>query len=178
MTWLVLIYTVPSDPSRLRATVWRDLKKAGGVDLRDGVAVLPDRQGTRTDFRAITEKITEFGGQATLVEGAKLDPEREVAVTAQANANREEEYAEVLREAERFLEHARREREHRELTFAELEEIEADLAKLKRWVGQIRDRDYFATPSADRVAGILAHCDAALAAFLEQTYASTEEAAR
>ncbi|MGH6916065.1 MAG: hypothetical protein ACREH3_20425, partial [Geminicoccales bacterium] len=26
MTWLLLIYTVPSEPSRLRAAVWRDLK--------------------------------------------------------------------------------------------------------------------------------------------------------
>jgi len=178
MTWLLLIYTVPSDPSRLRATVWRELKKAGAVYLRDGVAVLPDRTETRSTFHAIAEKITELGGQATLVEGATLNPEREASLMAQANANRDEEYAEVLGEAKRFLEHARREREHRELTYTELEEIEADLGKLKRWVEQIRTRDYFGATTSDRLDMLLGECDAALAAFLEETYAQTEEARR
>lgn len=176
MTWLLLIYTVPSAPSRLRATVWRELKKAGAVYLRDGVAVLPDRAETRVAFHAITARIGEFGGQATLVEDAKLAPEREAAIAVQANAHREEEYAEVLREAGRFVEHARREREHRELTFAELEEIEADLGKLKRWVGQIRDRDHFAAPSSGRADELLGQSDAALAAFLDEASAHPEEA--
>ena len=37
-SWLLLIYTVPSQPSRKRAAVWRDVKKAGAVYLRDGRA--------------------------------------------------------------------------------------------------------------------------------------------
>jgi hypothetical protein len=176
MTWLLLIYTVPSDPSRLRATVWRELKKAGAVYLRDGVAVLPDRAETCPMFRAIAAKVAEFGGQATLVEGATLDPEREATLVAQANAHRDEEYTEVLREAERFLEHARQEREHRELAFAELEEIEADLGKLKRWIDQIRTRDYFGATTSDRLDALVAACEAALGAFLEEAYAQTEEA--
>ena len=44
--WLLLVYTVPAEPSRLRAAVWRDLKKAGAVYLRDGVCVLPERDET------------------------------------------------------------------------------------------------------------------------------------
>ena len=166
---------MPSDPSRLRAAIWRDLKKVGAVYLRDGVAVLPDRGETRDTFRAIAEKITSVGGQATLVEGTTLAPEREAALAAQANAAREEEYTEVEREAERFLEHARREREHRELTFAELEEIEADLGKLKRWVGQIRDRDHFGAPVAGRTDELMVQCDAALASFIEVAYMHSGE---
>ena len=161
---------MPSDPSRLRATIWRDLKKAGAVYLRDGVAVLPDRAETRATFGPIAEKITAFGGQATLVEGATLGPKREADLAAQTNAAREEEYAEVVRETELFLEHVRREREHRELTFAELEEIEADLGKLKRWVEQIRGRNHFGSPAAGRADELLVQCDAALAAFIEAAY--------
>src|SRR5438309_7457883 len=41
--WLLLIYTLPSQPSRKRAYVWRELKKVGAVYLRDGVAILPRR---------------------------------------------------------------------------------------------------------------------------------------
>jgi hypothetical protein len=175
MPWLLLIYTVPSDPSRLRATVWRELKKAGAVYLRDGVAVLPDRTETRRAFRVIATQIGELGGQPTLIEEASLAAEREAAITAQANANREEEYAEVMRDAERFLEHARQEREHRQLTFAELEEIEADLGKLKRWVEQVERRDHFGAPTGDRVRTLLDQCEAELALFLEEAYAQTAE---
>ena len=59
--WLLLIYTVPSQPSRLRATVWRELKKAGAVYLRDGVAILPQRDETLAVFQAIAGRIGAFG---------------------------------------------------------------------------------------------------------------------
>src|SRR6478672_2839321 len=105
VTWLLLIYTVPSQPSRLRSTIWRELKKVGAVYLRDGVAILPDRDEPRLAFHAIEHKIAEFGGQATLVEDAIIAAEREAAIIAQANSGREDEYAELASEAERFLSH-------------------------------------------------------------------------
>ena len=176
VTWLLLIYIVPSQPSRLRAAVWRELKKAGAVYLRDGVAVLPTREETTATSRAIAARIAEFGGQATLVEEAHLDSERAATITTQAQLARAEEYAEIAREAERFLAHAQREREHRELTFAELEEIEEDLGKLKRWVGQVRARDYFGTADTSPVTELLDRCEAAVASFLEEAYGTGEEA--
>jgi hypothetical protein len=169
-----LIYVVPSEPSRLRATVWRELKKAGAVYLRDGVAVLPARPETAATFRAIAARIEEFGGEATLVEDARLAAPRAAAIVASANAQREEEYAEVAREVERFLAHARRERRHRDLTFAELEEIEADLGKLRRWLGQIRDRDHFGAPSAAHAGELVGRCEAEMFELLDQAGARTE----
>jgi hypothetical protein len=69
-----------------------------------------------------------------------------------------------MREAERLLEHVARETNHRDFTFAELEELEEDLAKLRRWMSQVRARDYFPNPSAtDAAEQLLAECDAALA---------------
>lgn len=176
-TWLLLIYTVPSEPTRKRATVWRELKKTGAVYLRDGVCVLPTRPATTATFRAIAATITEFGGQATLVEKAELDPERAVAIRAQARSARDEEYREIIREGEGFLAHAEREREHREFTFAELEEIEEDLGKLRRWIDQVRARDWFKAADDTPVDELLARCDAAIASFLEEAYGNDAEAA-
>jgi len=68
--WLVLIYTVPAEPSRKRAFIWRELKKVGAVYLRDGVCVLPEGEATAAAFRAIAAKIEEFEGEATLIERA------------------------------------------------------------------------------------------------------------
>ena len=36
--WLVLIYTLPAEPTRKRAFVWRELKKLGAVYLREQAA--------------------------------------------------------------------------------------------------------------------------------------------
>ena len=74
--WLLLIYTVPAEPSRKRAAIWRDVKKVGAVYLRDGVCALPERQETTSAMRAIAARVEEFEGQATLVEAARLDAAR------------------------------------------------------------------------------------------------------
>src|ERR1700680_960102 len=74
--WLLLIYTVPAEPSRKRAAIWRDIKKVGAIYLRDGVCALPERPETIEAMRAIAARVVEFEGQATLVEAARLDPAR------------------------------------------------------------------------------------------------------
>ncbi len=166
--WLLLIYTVPAAPSRKRAAVWRALKQAGAVYLRDGVCALPQRDETATTLRAIAAKVEEFEGEATLVESASLSAARAEAIVGQARRERAAEYAELAREAEGFLEHVRRETGHRAFTFREVEELAGDLEKLRRWVGQVRARDYFGVAEAGQVDDLLARCDEALGALLEE----------
>jgi hypothetical protein len=167
ITWLLLIYVVPSEPSRKRAYIWRELKKVGAVYLRDGVCALPERAETTVAFQRIAAKVEEFGGEATIVEAAHLDPKRAEALTTASRTARASEYRELAREAEGFLAHVRRETEHREFTFAELEELEEDLGKLTRWTEQVRARDYFGGADAEEVSALLARCEEELAVFLE-----------
>ncbi len=175
--WLLLIYTVPSEPTRKRAYIWRALKKVGAVYLRDGVCALPDRAETRAAFQQIAAKIEEFAGEATLVQAARRDSKRAEMLIAASQAARADEYRELAQEAEGFLAHVRRETDHREFTFAELEELEEDLAKLTRWTDQVRARDYFGGPDAQQVTTLLARCEEALAVFLEAA-AREDEAPR
>ncbi len=164
--WTLLIYTVPAAPSRKRAFIWRELKKIGAVYLLDGVCALPAREGALERLRAIAARVEEFDGQATLVEAASLAAARAGAIIEQARRERAAEYAELAREAEGFLEHVRRETAHREFTFREVEQLEEDLEKLRRWVGQVHARDHFGVPEAGQVEKLLARCDEALGAFL------------
>ena len=163
---MLLIYTVPSEPSRKRAAVWRDLKKAGVVYLRDGVCVLPGTKATATTIHEIAAKIDAFGGEATVIEDVRLDAERAAAIEEKGRAARAAEYAEIAREAEGFFVHVAREREHREFTFVELEELEADVAKLRRWTEQVRARDHGGVYTAHPLDELLGRCDAALDDFL------------
>ncbi|MDP9373175.1 MAG: hypothetical protein M3Q65_12130 [Chloroflexota bacterium] len=166
--WTILIYTVPAAPSRKRAAIWRELKKVGVVYLRDGVCVLPARGETTAGLRAIAARVEGFDGEATLVEAARLDPRRAAAIVDQSRRDRAAEYAEIAREAEGFLEHIRREMAHREFTLAEVEELEVDREKLRRWAGQVRARDYFGGAGAARLEELLGRCDEALGTFLEE----------
>jgi hypothetical protein len=177
VTWLLLIYTVPSEPSRKRAYIWREVKKAGALYLRDGVCALPEREETTAAFRQIAAKVVEFAGEATVVTSAHLDDERAAALIDAAQAARAQEYSELTGEAEGFLAHIRRETEHRAFTFAELEELDGDLAKLKRWLGQVRARDYFPSGDAERVGTLFTHCEEELATFMEMA-AREDEANR
>jgi hypothetical protein len=175
-TWLLLIYSVPAQPTRKRATVWREIKKLGAVYLRDGVCVLPEQPGALSSLQGLATRIEEMDGQAYVVERGQIDADRADALTQQFLAARAEEYAEITREAEQFLAHVARETEHREFTYAELEELEQDLGKLKRWADQVHARDYFAEPTYAGVEGMLQRCEGALETFLEQASDEAEAA--
>jgi hypothetical protein len=176
ITWLLLIYTVPAEPSRKRAFIWRELKKVGAPYLRDGVAILPERPDTHELARAIAAKVEEFGGDATLVSGARLEPSRSVALVEQFRSARAVEYTEIAGEAEHLLEHVARETAHRAFTYAELEELETDLGKLRRWTDQVVARDYFGGAPPQELQEVLERCEQALATFLEAA-AAQEQAA-
>jgi hypothetical protein len=169
--WLLLVYTVPAEPTRKRAYVWREVKKLGALYLRDGVCILPQRSETMAGARALAAKIEEFDGQATVVTDANLDPAPAESVVTRFQAARAEEYVEIERAAEQLLQHVAHETEHRDFSFNELEELEEDLAKLKRWREQIGTRDYFPTSDHVRADQALQRCDEALAEFLLQAAA-------
>jgi hypothetical protein len=174
-SWLLLIYTVPAQPTRKRATVWREIKKLGAIYLRDGVCVLPEQAATMTSLRSLANRIEEMDGQACLVQGAQLDANRAEALEAEFRSARAEEYAEISREADQLLAHIARETEHREFTYAELEELEQDLGKLKRWTDQVHARDYFAESSYSNIQALLERCDGALEIFLDQASAEADQ---
>jgi len=171
IAWLLLIYTVPAEPSRKRAFVWRELKKIGAPYLRDGVCILPERSDTAELAGTIAAKVEEFGGEATLVSGARLPAARSAALVDQFRAARAEEYQDIARDADQLLAHVAREMEHREFTYAELEELEADLGKLRRWTEQVRARDYFGNEAPQDLRDILDRCERALGTFLEHAAA-------
>lgn len=161
--WVLLVYTVPTEPSRLRAAVWRDLKRAGALYLRDGVCALPDlphRPEARASMADVAARVDAVGGRATLVTGGHLPPERARALAAELRGARDEEYADLGREAERLLAVVRRERSHRELGGRGAASIEADVAKLRQWAAQLAARDYLDSPGKEAALAALARCEA------------------
>ena len=162
MQWLVLIYTLPPEPTRKRAFIWRELKKLGAVYLRDGVCVLPDQPATRQAMQALVERVRTFDGQATLVETSRMDELTATEVAGQSVAARGAEYAALRESASQFLDHVRRELRHRDFSASEAETLMEDLRKLRRWFEQIRARDYFVADGGAEAHVALTECESTI----------------
>ena len=51
--WLLLVYRVPPEPSRLRSAVWRRLKSLGAIYLQNSAAALPVSVGAERAMRKL-----------------------------------------------------------------------------------------------------------------------------
>ncbi|MGH7911531.1 MAG: Chromate resistance protein ChrB [Candidatus Dormibacteraceae bacterium] len=174
--WLVLVYRVPSEPSRLRATVWRRLKAVGAVYLANSVATLPASPTAERSLRTLRNEIVEMGGTAQLLRAQALDGERDVIRTF--NAARDEEYVEIIDRCRDFLVEIETETATDHFTYAELEENDEDLLKLRGWLEKVRARDVLGARRSDEADAALAQCTTALEGFAERVYRSNAEAAR
>ena len=169
-TWLVLVYRVPSAPSRLRATVWRRLKTAGAVYLANSVAVLPESSAAERVLRRLRVEVEEMGGSAQLLRAEALVGQADVI--AAFNTARDAEYTEVISRCEDFLAEIGKETRAGKFTYAELEENEEDLTKLRGWLDKIRNRDALDAARAHEAISAVQTCAEALDIFAEQVYAA------
>ncbi len=167
--WLILSYRIPTEPSRLRAGVWRRLKSLGAVYLQNAVAVLPGSAESERALRLLRNDIEEMGGSAQLLRAETLAGEDELV--AAFNAARDDEYAELLVRCDAFLDEIAAETAAEHFSYAELEENDEDLSKLRGWLGKIRARDKFAAARAADAVAAVERCAVALDGFATRVYA-------
>lgn len=173
--WLLLIYAVPSQPSRKRAAVWRELKKLGAVYLRDGVALLPRRAELEHRMRTMVARIAEFEGTADLMISPHFAAERVVELVQRFQEDREAEYREVHHACVRFLRDVLHEVDADDFSFPDVDNLDSELGRLHRWYRQIEERDYFGAEGSTRVLEILAKCDRAFENFTATAASRVEE---
>jgi hypothetical protein len=172
ISWLVLVYRVPSEPSRLRAAVWRRLKALGAVYLANSVAALPASADAERALRSLRNEIGEMGGSAQLLSASALVGEADVVATF--NAARDEEYTEIVSRCEDFVAEIERESAAGKFTYAELEENDEDLVKLRGWLEKVRARDALGAGLSNDAGRALERCRQALERFAERVYAEAD----
>lgn len=168
--WILLIYRVPQEPPGRRTYVWRQLKGLGAAYLQQAAAILPERPDTRTALEALTQRIREFEGEASLLETTSPTAEWEAWAITRFNQNRDEEYTELIENVERFEDEIARESRKGKFTFAELEDLESDWEKLQRWRERILARDFFNAPGQVDADAALGRGKAALDVFVSRVY--------
>jgi hypothetical protein len=172
--WLVLIYRIPSEPTRLRAGVWRRLKGLGAIYLQNSVAALPAAPAAERALRSLRNEIGEMGGAAQLLRAEALAGEADIV--AAFNRARDEEYEEILDRCRDFLEEIRRETEAQHFTYAELEENDEDLVKLRGWLTKVEARDALEATKRQDAEDALTRCEEALNGFAERVYECEDQA--
>ena len=170
--WLLLVYRVPSEPSRLRAAVWRRLKSLGAIYLQNSAAALPVSVGAERALRKLRSQILDMGGTAALLSCAVLAGEPDVRAAFQAA--RDDEYEEIVDKCADFIAGVDKEYAENHFSYAELEENEVDLVKLKNWLERVRQRDTFGAAGRQPAEKGIEDCDQSLEAYAARVY--TEEA--
>jgi len=168
--WLLLIYRLPPEPSSARTAIWRETKRLGALSLQHGVCLLPLCETNRAAYSRLARRVDEYGGEATVLETASPDDAWQERTVARLNAARDEEYEEVVDEAERFREEIARERRKGKFTFAELEDEESNLERLRKYLAQVQARDTLGAQGAARALAEVEECAAVLDAFSQEIY--------
>jgi hypothetical protein len=130
MSWLLLIYRIPREPTAGRVYVWRKLKQLGAISLQDAVWVLPATPRTREHLQWLASEIAELQGEVSLFESEVLFACGGSSLREQFEAPARAAYQEIL---------------------AELKRRRPDLAALAKKYREIQEHDYYPGELAEQV---------------------------
>ena len=173
MSWRVITYRLPAEPSRHRVAVWRELRRLGAVGLQQGTWAVPDGEPFQAGFAQVVEAIKTAGGKPVVL--AVADEEDSAAqLEALFTAQREAEWGEFVSDCGKYEAELAGEIEKGKLTLAELDEEEQSLDRLRRWYRTIKGRDLFGAPSGPVAERRLKECAETLEDFAERVYQARE----
>ena len=173
--WNAINYTLPREPSRTRVSVWRRLKKIGAVNIQQSMWILPAGDENNRLLGEIKDEVVRNGGEAFVLT-FRADEDGKKIITEKFNAARDEEYGELLEQCEEFFKEIDKETARKNFSFAEIEENEEELGKLRQWYEKISARDSFGAPLRERAQSMLAECAQRLDGFCDKVYEFSEKA--
>ena len=174
MKWLFFSYSLPTEPSKARVYVWRQLKKLGAVNCQSSW-VLPHSRERIAELNKLSEDIKGYAGESLLVEGKTVDAAQEEKIKKVFTASRSEEYQELIEKCEDFFKEINFEIERKNFIFAEVEENEEELEKLKQWLKKIEKRDVLGVPLQKAAAEKIKTCEKMFDDFAKTVYLHTHK---
>ena len=167
--WIVINYTLPREPSRIRVSIWRKLKKIGAVNIQQSMWILPQTDENYDLLNKIKDDISQNNGEAFVMRSSVDESSREIII-GRFNAARDEEYKELLEQCDDFFEEIDKEIARKNFTFAEIEENEEELKKLKEWYEKIAARDSFEASLKEKSKVTLSKCADVFEEFCDKVY--------
>jgi len=172
--WLLLLTQLPAKPSSLRVSVWRKLREAGSASLQNGIWILPRNAENQMFMERQLAYIKRKGSSAQIMLVQELNETTHADLIARFNADRDQEYDEFLEQCAGFVAEIEKETLAGKFTFAELDEVEQNLARLRKWIAKIQGRDFFAAPKSKPAVAALNNCRLQLRDFTRKVYIEEE----
>ncbi len=94
--WILLVYKIPSHPTRLRAQVWRQLQRVGAIYLQDSVSIVPATSELAENMQWIADEIREMGGESLIFRATAASPKEENQIERRFNAASRAEAGKLL----------------------------------------------------------------------------------
>ncbi|HKW20933.1 MAG TPA: Chromate resistance protein ChrB [Ktedonobacterales bacterium] len=129
-SWVLLIYTMPREPTAPRVAIWRKLKKLAALRLHDAAWVLPATPMLLEQMRWLVAEVREAQGTALIWHAQADEVEQDVDLAQQFTSQADAAYCDILKA---------------------LDKPEADHAELARRYRQVQTIDYFHAPSGETV---------------------------
>jgi hypothetical protein len=175
-SWLLLIYRVPSEPSRHRVAVWREMKRMGGLYLQKSVCLFPAFKGIRARLKEVAERIAGMEGTSLTLEVRRIPEPQLSGIVAAFRDQSRREYDEIIEECTtKFHKEIEFERFRKNFTYEEAEEIYADLEKIRSWLALVVQRDWFGSSSRDEAERQLALSTEAYEQFEKECFAASSD---
>ncbi len=170
MDWVLLTYRLPTEPSRHRVAVWRELRRVGAISTQQATWAVPARREFLEAVDRAVELIERADGEVLVFDAVPRGDDMATRLEALFTEQREQEWAEFLAECTKFDEEIAKEIRIQKFTAAELDEEEQNLDRLRRWFRDLQTRDVFGAPSQRNAEHRLKECTERLEEFAEQVF--------
>lgn len=145
-TWLLLLFSLPTNRNTERVAVWRRLRKMGAVQIKTSTYLLPDAPAQYEQFQWLAQQIRDYGGDSTLVRAQEIEGLSKEKAMAMFNDVLAKDYGELRKALQSFI--ARRKKMETGDSISELE-------RFTRQFREIRGVDFFDSPRGHDVAMLL-----------------------
>lgn len=168
--WILLIVRLPSEPSRYRVAVWRELRRSGAVPVAPGVWTVPATPAFLEAVDRAAELARRGGGDVVVLDVRARDEVSSWALREEFAAVRAGEWAEFVDDCAKFDAEIAKEIRTAKFTLAELEEEEQSLDRLRRWYRDLKARDVLELPAAVDAEQRLKECVELLEDYADRVY--------
>jgi hypothetical protein len=168
--WVLLTYRLPTEPSRHRVAVWRELRRVGAVSLWQATWAVPARSDFVEAVTRAAEVVEGADGDVVIFDAVPRGDAMAARLEAMFTAEREQEWGEFLAECAKFDAEIDKEIRTKKFTTAELDEEEQNLERLQRWHRELRARDLFGAPSRPDAERRLKECSERLEDYAERVF--------
>jgi hypothetical protein len=173
----MVLAQVPSQPSRHRVAVWRELRKAGAVPISAGAWGVPDSAAFQPFLDRAAELCRRGGGTLAVMAVTPRDDDSEQLIRSAYVSARLDEWAEFEADCGKYEAEIAKEIEKEKFTFGELEEEEQSLDRLRRWQRDLKRRDVLELPEAAAAELRLRGCEELLDGYAAQVYEAMRQKA-